>query len=82
MRSLAYSMGMTLATLLKTYERCTSEEKRKAIERAISERFLKAGDEQVVSVEKVIRLALKLNLVDRQKLATALLDPNGASEGA
>jgi hypothetical protein len=78
LRSLAYSMGMTIETLLKIYERCTPEEKRRAIERLLSERLLRAGDEQFVSVEKVIRLALKLNLVDRQKLATALLCPNVA----
>jgi len=74
LRSLAYSMGMTLETLRKVYERCTPEEKRKAIERLISERLLKPKDGETVSVEKLIRLAQKLNLGDRQRLATALLD--------
>ncbi|GAB4383603.1 MAG: hypothetical protein Kow00121_45730 [Elainellaceae cyanobacterium] len=74
LRSLAYSMGMTVETLRKTYERCTSEEKRKAIEKLLEERLLNAQGGEVFSVEKLIRLSRKLNLADRQKLVTALLD--------
>lgn len=67
-------MGMTRETLCQTYERCTPEEKRKAIEQSIQERLLKVQHGEVVSVEKLIHLAQKLNLTDRQKLVAALLD--------
>lgn len=77
LRSLAYSMGMTLETLRKTYERCTSADKRKAIELLIKERMINARDGEVVSVEKVIRLAQQLNLAERQRLVAALIDTTG-----
>ena len=74
LRSLAYSMGMTLETLRKTYERCTSERKREAIKQLIDERLFNTKDEEAVSVEKLIRLSRQLNLVDRQQLVTALFE--------
>lgn len=78
LRSLAYSMGMTLGTLRKTYERCTTKEKRKAIEQSIQERLLNAQDVEVVSVDKLIRWSRNLNLAERQKLVTALIDREGS----
>lgn len=77
LRSLAYSMGMTLETLRRTYERCTTAEKRKAIEMAVKERMINSKDAEVVSVEKLVRLSRQLNLADRQKLAASLLETTG-----
>ena len=67
-------MGMTVETLFKTYQRCTTKEKRKAIEKLLQERQLSDQDEEVTSVEKLIRLSRRLNLADRQKLVAALID--------
>lgn len=73
LRSLAYSMGMTIETLRKTYERCTPEEKRKAIEQAIQERLCKNQNAEQLSLEELIRLTQHLNLSERHRLAAALL---------
>ena len=74
LQSLAYSMGMTLETLRETYERCTPAVKRKAIEQFINEHFSKTKDEEIVSVEKLIRSSRQLSLTDRQRLVTALFE--------
>jgi len=74
MRSLAYSMGMTLETLRKTYERCTPKAKRKAIEQAIQERLCKPPKAEQPSLETLIHLTRGLTLPERHTLAAALLE--------
>lgn len=74
LRSLAYSMAVSVENLLKIYQRCTTDDKRKAIEKLIKERLINAKEGEIVSVEKLIRLARNLNPGDRQKLVMAILD--------